>query len=285
MKIGLLVSGDLGLEALKFVSINIRPAFVFTNKNSTGIIEYCEKMNIPAFIGNPRNGETSEFLLDKQVELIFSINYLFLIDKNIIDFPSKYCINIHGSLLPKYRGRTPHVWSIINNEMYTGVTAHFIDENCDTGAIVKQERIEISSNDTGATLLEKYTPVYLKMITDLLREVEADTILAIDQDETKASYFKKRTPDDGKIDWSWQKERIRNWVRAQAFPYPGAFTVSNNQRIIIDKIIYSDAGFKQDLPNGMIIETNPFLVKTQNGVIELVKIREGKELLKKGMVL
>ena len=285
MKIGLLVSGGLGLEALKLVSIHSRPVFVLTNKNSKGIIEYCEKMNIPAFIGNPRNGATSKFLLDKQVELIFSINYLFLIEKDIVDFPSKYCINIHGSLLPKYRGRTPHVWSIINNEVHTGVTAHSIDENCDTGAILKQERIEINSDDTGATLIEKYTPVYLKMITDLLQEVESDTITAIDQDETKASYFNKRTPDDGKIDWNWQKERIRNWVRAQAFPYPGAFTILNNQRLIIDKIIYSDTGFKQDLPNGMIIETNPFLVKTQNGVIELVKIREGKGLLKKGMVL
>lgn len=285
MRIGLLVSGGLGLEALKLVTSLNKPVFVFTNKTSTAIIEHCIVTNIPVFIGNPRNRKTSKFLVDKQVDIIISINYMFLIELDILDFPLKYCINIHGSLLPKYRGRTPHVWSIINNEKQTGVTAHIIDKNCDTGAIVKQERIEISTDDTGATLLEKYTPVYLKMITDLLQEVEADEIIAIDQNETKATYFNKRTPDDGEIDWNWQKERIRNWVRAQANPYPGAFTLVNNQRVIIDKITYSEAGFKQDLPNGMIIETNPFLVKTQNGVVELTNIREGKDLIKKGMVL
>lgn len=285
MRIGLLVSGRLGLEALKLVTSLNKPVFVLTNKTSTAIIEYCIVTNIPVFIGNPRNRKTSKFLVDKQVDIILSINYLFLIELDIVDFPLKYCINIHGSLLPKYRGRTPHVWSIINNEKQTGVTAHIIDKNCDTGAIVKQERIEISADDTGATLLEKFTPVYLKMITDLLQEVEADEIIANDQNETKATYFNKRTPDDGEIDWNWQKERIRNWVRAQANPYPGAFTLVNNQRVIIDKIIYSEAGFKQDLPNGMIIETNPVLVKTQNGVVELTNIREGKDLIEKGIVL
>jgi methionyl-tRNA formyltransferase len=285
MSIGLLVSGVLGLEALKLVTNHSKPVFVFTNKTSTAIIEYCLVTNIPVFIGNPRNSSASEFLVDKHVELILSINYLFLIEKDVVNFPSKYCINIHGSLLPKYRGRTPHVWSIINNEKYTGVTAHLIDENCDTGAIVKQERIEISFNDTGASLLEKYSQVYLKMLTYLLNEVESDNLTAESQDESKATYFHKRTPDDGEINWGWQKERIRNWVRAQANPYPGAFTVLNDQRVIIDEIVYSDMGFKQDFPNGMVLGTSPVLVKTQNGVVELSKIREGKNLIVKGMVL
>lgn len=285
MKVGLLISGGLGLEALKLVSSDNTPVFVLTNKTSTGIIEYCSEMNIPNFVGNPRKGAAMQFLKDKHVDVILSINYLFLIEKDIVEFPSKYCINIHGSLLPKYRGRTPHVWSIINNEKYTGVTAHLIDENCDTGAIVKQEKIEISEFDTGASLLEKYTPVYLKMITELLREVQEDNIIASVQDESKATYFNKRTPDDGTINWDWQKERIRNWVRAQAHPYPGAFTVLKDQRVIIDEVVYSDKGFKQDLPNGLVIGINPVFVKTQNGVVELTRIREGKELIEKGMVL
>lgn len=285
MELGLLISGNLGLEALKLVTSRFNPVFVFTNKASIGIIELCSVKNIPIFIGNPRNGRALEFLSDKKVELILSINYLFLIEKDIVEFPSKYCINIHGSLLPRYRGRTPHVWSIINNEKYTGVTAHIIDENCDTGAIIKQEKIEIEIEDTGATLLQKYTPVYLKMIFELLDDITQDKLLTIDQDETKATYFNKRTPDDGEINWDWQKERIRNWVRAQTYPYPGAFTLVNSKRVIIDELVYSEVGFKQDTPNGMIINTNPVLVKTQNGVVELTKIREGKEELKNGIVL
>ena len=285
MKLGLLVSGGLGMEALKMIMSQLHPVFVFTNKTSTSIIEFCAKNNVQIFIGNPRNSSASEFLVDKHVELILSINYLFLIEKDIVNFPSKYCINIHGSLLPKYRGRTPHVWSIINNEKYTGVTAHLIDENCDTGAIVKQEKIEISYNDTGASLLEKYSRVYLKMLTYLLNEVESDNLTAESQDESKATYFHKRTPDDGEINWGWQKERIRNWVRAQAFPYPGAFTVVNNQRVIIDELVCSEVGFNNDMPNGLVLETNPVLIKTQNGVVKLTKVRKGKVLLKKEMIL
>lgn len=285
MNLGLLLSGELGLEVLKFISSIKNPVFIMTNKTSTGVINYCREANIPKFIGNPRNGAAMHFLRDKHVEVILSINYLFLIEKEIIEFPSKYCINFHGSLLPKYRGRTPHVWSIINNEKYVGVTAHLIDENCDTGPIIKQEKIEITELDTGASLLEKYTPVYLKMITDLLKEIQEDNIVTTIQDDYKATYFNKRTPDDGLINWNWQRERIRNWVRAQAYPYPGAFTILNNQRVIIDEIIYSDMGFKQYLPNGLVLGINPFLVKTPNGVVELKKIREGKELIEKGIVL
>ena len=210
---------------------------------------------------------------------------MFLIEEDIINFPSSYCINIHGSLLPKYRGRTPHVWSIINNETYTGVTAHIINENCDTGPIVKQEKIKITEFDTGATLLGKFSPVYMRMISELLYEAEEGLIVAKEQDETKATYFNKRTPDDGKINWSWHKERIRNWIRAQAYPYPGAFSVVNNQRVIIDEIMYTEMGFNQDIPNGKVINTNPVLVKTANGVVELTKIRKGRELIQKGILL
>lgn len=285
MELGLLISGNLGLEALKLVTSKFNPVFVFTNKTSIDIIEFCNVKNIPIFIGNPRKGRTVEFLSDKKVELILSINYLFLIEKDIVEFPSKYCINIHGSLLPRYRGRTPHVWSIINNEKYTGVTAHIIDENCDTGPIIKQEKIEITFEDTGSKLLDKYTPVYLKMIVELLEDINEDKLILVEQDETKASYFNKRTPDDGEINWHWQKERIRNWVRAQSFPYPGAYTKINGKRVIIDELEYSEVGFKQDTPNGMVINKNPVFVKTQNGVVELKKIREGKEELKKGIIL
>lgn len=285
MKIGLLISGGLGLASLKEVSTNNNPVFVLTNKNSVEITEYCRKFNIPFFIDNPRNGATKKFLEDKHVDLILSINYLFLIEEDIINFPSSYCINIHGSLLPKYRGRTPHVWSIINNETYTGVTAHIINENCDTGPIVKQEKIKITEFDTGATLLGKFSPVYMRMISELLYEAEEGLIVAKEQDETKATYFNKRTPDDGKINWSWHKERIRNWIRAQAYPYPGAFSVVNNQRVIIDEIMYTEMGFNQDIPNGKVINTNPVLVKTANGVVELTKIRKGRELIQKGILL
>lgn len=285
MKVGLLLSGGLGLNALQLLANKKDLRFVMTNKLSTEIISFCEIHKIPCFVGNPRNGVASGFLADKDVDVIFSINYLFLIEKDIINVPRLYCINIHGSLLPKYRGRTPHVWSIINNEEYTGVTAHLIDENCDTGCIIKQKKIKIDDDDTGATILNKYEPIYLSLINELITDIESGSIQFVKQDEDKATTFGKRTPDDGLICWNWHKERIKNWVRAQAHPYPGAFVLVDNKKVIIDKVVYSDFGFNQDMENGLVLNLNPPLIKTPNGVLELKIVREGLELLKKGMIL
>jgi methionyl-tRNA formyltransferase len=98
-----------------------------------------------------------------ETDLILSINYLFLLDEEMIS-KLPLAINIHGSLLPKYRGRTPHVWSIINGETKTGVTAHIIDADCDTGDIVKQIVVPIEKDDTGATILEKYEKIYPELL-------------------------------------------------------------------------------------------------------------------------
>jgi methionyl-tRNA formyltransferase len=186
--------------------------------------------------------------------------------------------------LPKYRGRTPHVWSIINNESIAGITAHLIDTGCDTGNILEQIVVPILENDTGYSLLLKYKNLYGVLVDSVLRKVEDNTLSFHQQDDSKSTYFPKRTPDDGQINWSWHKERIKNWVRAQASPYPGAFSFYKGQKVIIDKIEFCDSGFVYDMPDGLIICENPVLVKTPNGVVELQEIRD-KIVLKSGEIL
>jgi methionyl-tRNA formyltransferase len=86
--------------------------------------------------------------------------------------------------------------------------------------------------------------------------------------------FGKRTPEDGLIDWNWQKERIRNWVRAQAYPYPGAFTYYDKQKVIIDEVAYTNSGFNSNMKNGLILAVKPKLeVKTPNGALVINKMR------------
>lgn len=274
LNIGILCSGNLGFHCLNEIYPQVKPQFIFTDKNSTEIIEYAEKMNIPFFVGNPRNENSLRFVEKFQTDLIFSINYLFIVNQNILMHVRKNAINFHGSLLPKYRGRTPHVWTIINGEKETGITAHFMEEGCDTGDIVLQEKIIINPNFSGADILEIFKIRYPVMIMKILDLFESNNIASVVQEENKATYFGKRIPEDGKINWDWQKERIHNWVRAQAYPYPGAFTFLKGEKIIIDKISFSDIGFNSEMHNGLIIETTPnILVKTPNGVVELVTIR------------
>lgn len=274
MKIGLLVSGGLGCTILQEMYQSYHLSFVMTDKGSVLIQDFCEINQIPKFVGNPRNGNSDKFLSQISCDVLVSVNYLFLIEQNVIQIPKILAFNIHGSLLPKYRGRTPHVWSIINNETITGITAHLIDSGCDTGDIIEQVEIKIDSKDTGSLILKKYEANYFLLVSRVLDKIKANKLGTIPQDNSTATYFGKRTPEDGLINWSWQRERIYNWIRAQAFPYPGAFTFYLNRKVIIDWIDFDDHGFDSDIPNGTIITTEPIRIKTPNGVVKVTKFRE-----------
>lgn len=279
LRIGILCSGGLGLSTLRTLSKNFSPQFIFTDLNSIGIIEFAKTHSIPHIIGNPRKFDPRPFLKQFKTDVIFSINYLFIVEDSILKHP-QYAINLHGSLLPKYRGRTPHVWAIINGEKQTGITAHIMEAGCDTGDIVLQQPIDILWEYTGADILQKYETIYPQMVLDIIDKIEKNKLDRVGQDDSKATFFGKRTPDDGEIDWNWQKERIYNWIRAQANPYPGAYTFINGEKVIIDKISFSDYGFEDSIPNGTILKSLPeLLIKTPNGVIELIEIRNKQEFL------
>lgn len=285
MRIGLLASGGLGLDVVNYFLGKSVLTFVMTDKKSTSIIELAKEKKLPCFVGNPREGRSQDFIKDKQIDVLISVNYLFLIEKDLIRLPEKMAFNIHGSLLPKYRGRTPHVWAIINNEVETGITAHLIDKDCDTGDIIEQIKIPIEKDDTGANILTKYSENYIPLIERVISKIEDGTLSLSPQDNSKATFFGKRTPEDGKINWNWQKERIRNWVRAQTFPYPGAFTFLDGKKIIIDEVVFDETGFEGAMANGLILSTDPFLVKSPNGVIRVNKFREIDFQIKSGKIL
>ena len=273
-KIILLVSGNLGEEIFKDLLNDKYIACVATDSKSFGIIQFARNNNIPLFIGNPRNGKLLNFLVNFPCEILLSINYIFLIEPDVINtilFP----INFHGSLLPKYRGRTPHVWSIINNESITGITAHLIDEFCDSGDILLQKKINITYEDTGFSVLKKYINIYPELVREVLSMIDNKQLVKTTQNSLHATLYGKRTPDDGQINWNWQKERIRNWVRAQAHPYPGAYSFLKGSKLIIDKIKFSEVGFDNSIQNGTVIQINPkIIVKTSNGAVELDTIRK-----------
>ena len=175
LSVCLLVSGGLGLTLLNHITSNGNCIIhsVFTDKKSDGIISFCKEKNIVCFAGNPRGDVTSDFRnsLSSRPDIILSVNYLFLIEEDLISYPTQYAVNVHGSLLPKYRGRTPHVWAIINNEKKTGITAHLITSECDKGAIIAQKEIPILDTDTGGSILRKYKEVYPILIDDVIEKI------------------------------------------------------------------------------------------------------------------
>lgn len=287
LKLAILCSGNLGLEILSKIVKKYKVVCVFTDKGSTSIVDFSIKENIPCFSGNPRKGNGYNFIQSFEIDVIISINYLFLIEDDIINYSNQLTFNIHGSLLPKYRGRTPHVWAIINGETKTGITAHLIDIGCDTGKIIHQIEIPIEAEDTGAVILNKYATEYFPLVEKVLNQLTTNTLDLKKQDESIASYFGKRTPEDGEINWNWSKTTIKNWVRAQADPYPGAFTYINNQKIIIDKVsIGKEIVNLKHYKNGEIFQTRPnIIIKVNDGTIILDRIRTEKCNFEIGKIL
>ncbi len=282
LNIGLLLSGNLGFICLKHIVSKYKVDFVLSDKNSMLICEFCQHENIPIFIGNPRNIEAKLFVERHRPDILLSINYLFIIEPTLFSLARLYAINLHGSLLPKYRGRAPHVWAIINNEKETGVTAHIISEGCDEGDIILQHKFRITNEMTGSDILVYFQTIYPKMIDQILFDIENNNVKTYEQDNSKATWFGKRTAESGLLIWDWQRERIHNWVRAQARPYPGAFTFYNGVKITINRIGFSDFGFKEDLTNGYILNTNQLpIIKTPNGAVTLIDWEADSEIILK----
>lgn len=281
----LLISGDLGLSVLDLLLKNKKLFInaVFTNTDSSEIIRKCESLKILCFVGNPRKDNRAlKFIQEHSIniDLLLSINYLFLLDDSILSLKWKYTVNFHGALLPKYRGRTPHIWAIINGEKETGVTAHVINNACDEGDIILQKRISINVNDTGGDILLKFMGLYPPMVNEVLDRILSNEISFLPQDHSQASYYGKRAPDDGEIMWSWFKYRIYDWVRAQAFPYPGAFTYYNGVKIIIDRVKIVSCSYSGEQENGLILRggCNP-CIKVPDGVLELEVIRDSVDFI------
>lgn len=247
---------------------------ILTHKDLTidGLDTYAKNKNIEfTYKDSRKNIEIIKKVIeDKKIDYLISINYRYIIPEEIFILP-KYSINIHGSLLPKYRGRTPHVWSIINGEKYAGITCHLIDKGIDTGKIIEQKKVEITSEDTGYTLLNKYERLYPQVLINSLKKLEQN-YKPIIQKEDNASYFGKRTPDMGYIDFYKTSEQIINFVRAQANPYPGAYYyLTNGQKITINKL----EKIKTDIPElnsiGVIKKIkNTYYVKCLNSILKII---------------
>lgn len=159
-----------------------------------------------------------------QPDFIFSFYYRNMLKKPLLDIPARGAYNMHGSLLPQYRGRVPINWAIIKGERETGATLHVMNEKPDNGAIVDQQAIPILPNDTALEVFHKATCAAEVALDRCLPALLAGSAQLKQQDLSQGGYFGGRRPEDGKIDWLQSAQTIHNLVRAVAPPYPGAYT-------------------------------------------------------------
>lgn len=144
-----------------------------------------------------------------------------------------FAVNLHGSLLPAYRGRAPVNWVLVNGETETGVTLHYMDEKPDHGDVVARRRVAIDRDDTALTLTRKLAAAGRETMREALPLLESGRAPREPQDHARSSYFGGRKPADGAIDWTWPAERVRNLVRAVTEPWPGAFTHLGGEPLLV----------------------------------------------------
>ena len=166
-------------------------------------------------------------------DFVFSFYYRHMLGKAWLDVPRLGALNMHGSLLPKYRGRAPVHWAILNGETATGASLHYMVEKPDAGALVDQQSVPILENDTALEVSVKVAAAAEQVLRRSLPALAAGSAQARPLDLGAGSYFGRRRPEDGRIDWRRAARTVHDLVRAVAPPFPGAFTEVNGCRLAI----------------------------------------------------
>lgn len=192
-----------------------------------------DQYKIPVFEVNQNIKDYIENLEILKPDFILAVGWYYMIPKKILNIACKGAAGIHASLLPKGRGNAPLVWALINGESVTGITFFYFSDGVDDGDIIGQREILINEDETIKTLLDKVETESKSLLLECIPLIAENKVKAWVQDDSAASYYPKRTPDDGLIDWNMSSEEISRFIRAQTKPYPGAFTIIENKKVII----------------------------------------------------
>lgn len=239
---------EVGVRCLSvLLDAGIEVALLVTHQDAPGdliwfdsVAELAARHNIPTI--TPDDPNTQEIIAQIKAlapDFIFSFYYKLMIKTPLLSIPQQGALNMHGSLLPAYRGRVPVNWAIIHGETQTGATLHYMTEKPDAGAIVDQTAVPILADDTASDVFRKVTCAAEITLHRALPDLIAGTALATPQDLTQGGYFSGRRPEHGKIDWTQSANTIHNLIRAVAPPYPGAHThlLGKPLRILRSRVI------------------------------------------------
>lgn len=203
-----------------------------------------------------------------QPDFIFSFYYRALLSDTILNCARVGAFNLHGSLLPKYRGRAPLNWVLVNGETETGVTLHRMVKRADAGDIVAQQRVAIDPQDNALTLHRKLVACAGQLLEGALPPMKRGEIAATPQNDVEATVVGRRTPEDGRINWELPAAKVNNLVRAVTDPWPGAFAYAGTVKFVVWK-----GRVHQDAPSakpGTVLSVEPFLIACGEGALEVV---------------
>jgi methionyl-tRNA formyltransferase len=232
-----------------------------------------ERAGIPVL--QPLKIRTPDFLQSLsswRPDVITVAAYGRILHTPILQLPPMGCINVHGSLLPKYRGAAPIQWAIINGETVTGITTMFMDEGMDTGPILLQETLEILPDDTTSTLAPRLAELGGRLLVDTIRQLKAGTLTPKQQDDRQATLAPLLKKEDGLIDWTMRATVLANRVRGLA-PWPGTYTFWGKERWTIWRAV-PNVATTADKPGTIVaINKQAIVVATGDGFLEIREIQ------------
>lgn len=243
----------------------------------TPVKEKALECGIPVY--QPKRVREPEFLdvLRKlNPDVIVVVAFGQILPREILTLPPFGCVNVHASLLPKYRGAAPIQWAVIDGETVSGVTTMQMNEGLDTGDILEQEEISLDPEETGGSLFEKLASLGGKMILSTLKGLEDGSIIPRAQGEMTTTYAKMLTKAMGEIDWSMDAASIERLVRGLN-PWPSAYTYVDGKTLKIWKARV-EAGEAGNEPGQVRVTKDRLLVETGNGVLSILELQlEGKK--------
>lgn len=267
---GLNQYGEAHLMELIDKRYNVILVVVPQQNRTKKIYSICKKENIPLFSYDGKKNKLINQLKEIKPELIVVASFPYILPKEIINLPKFGAINIHPSLLPKYRGAHPVQWAIINDERHTGVTIHYLSEKIDAGDIIYQQAVTVINEDNILSLLSKIITIGKQLMVKTILKIEQENkkIKGKKQKIYKQQYFPKRQPEDSHIDWKKNSREIFNLIRSSQGVYSAYFNNEKGRKINVLKSYLSNR-------KGKVLAKidGYYLITSDDGVI-MIKINE-----------
>lgn len=266
--------GCAGLKALTEAGYDVQAVFTHTddpgeNNFFSSVARLGAELDLPVYAPEDVNHPLwVDRIRELQPDVIFSFYYRHMLSDEILSLAPLGGFNLHGSLLPRYRGRAPVNWALVNGETETGATLHKMVKRPDAGDIVGQQKVAIADNDTALTLHKKVLEAAQAVLKEQLPKLKNGTATFTKQDESQASYFGRRTAADGEILWHKSAKEINNLVRAVTEPYPGAFSYLGQRKLIVWRSRVLDT--QHDKQPGTVLSSAPLVIACGEGALEIV---------------
>jgi methionyl-tRNA formyltransferase len=230
------------------------------------VAELAARHEIPTITpDDPNTPEVMARIAAAQPDFLFSFYYRHMLKPEVLALAARGAYNVHGSLLPKYRGRVPVNWAVLHGERETGATLHEMVAKPDAGRIVAQSHVPILPDDTAFEVFNKLTVAAEIVLDTALPDLISGKAQHREQDLAAGSYYGGRKPEDGRIDWTQNAEAIHNLIRAVAPPYPGAFFELAGERLIVTRSLRQPQRNARAGGPGIYVEGDSFLTDCGDG--------------------